>query len=84
MPNLKRIVKQYNLENKFIQEFSSMALASAETKTNYGSIANCCRGKIKSAGGFIWKYDDDYFRVKSDPLDKYLFHEDIDLDNDEW
>ena len=73
MANLKRIVKQYDLKNNFIKEFLSMESASIETKTNYGSIANCCRGKRKTANGFIWKYDDNYFRVKSDALDKELF-----------
>lgn len=23
---------------------------------NQGHISQCCKGKLKSAGGFIWKY----------------------------
>lgn len=23
---------------------------------NRGNISQCCKGKLKSAGGFIWKY----------------------------
>lgn len=30
--------------------------ASKELKINEGSIVSCCRGRYKSAGGFIWKY----------------------------
>lgn len=30
--------------------------ASKELKINEGSIVSCCRGRYKSAGGFIWEY----------------------------
>ena len=30
--------------------------ASNELKINEGSIVSCCRGRYKSAGGFIWRY----------------------------
>ena len=32
--------------------------ASEELGIDKDSIANCCRGKTKSSGGFIWKYKD--------------------------
>ena len=31
-------------------------LESKETGINYSCITACCRGKQKTAGGYIWKY----------------------------
>ena len=33
-----------------------MQLAANELKINLGCMCACCRGKRKTAGGFIWKY----------------------------
>jgi hypothetical protein len=39
-----------------IKEYSSMHKAENETDIFNGSICACCKGKLKTAGGFIWKY----------------------------
>lgn len=50
-------VVQINIKtNEQIKQFCSMLQASIETKTSYNSISMCCRGKLKTAGGFIWRY----------------------------
>ena len=36
--------------------FESMSMASIETSACLSSISNCCKGKIKTAGGYHWKY----------------------------
>lgn len=49
----KRKVNQYDLEGNFIKEWSSVT----EAKKHYkGDIGACCRGKQKTAGGYIWKF----------------------------
>ena len=53
---LRKKVGQYDLENNLIQEFESLREASRQLNIDCGSISKCCRGKIKSAGGYIWKY----------------------------
>lgn len=47
-------VLQYNLEGNLIKEWSYLSEA---TRFNKGDIQACCVGKQKTAGGFIWKYN---------------------------
>ena len=81
MGNIRRAVKQFSLDGKEIAVFDKMEDAAKKTGTNYGSIANCCRGKIKTANGFIWRYENSKLKPKKDPLDKLLFDENF---NDEY
>jgi group I intron endonuclease len=56
----KRWVKaeQYSKDHTFIKEWSSIKEAGEVLGIERGSISGCCRGKYKSAGGFIWKHKD--------------------------
>jgi hypothetical protein len=38
-------------------EFESINEAARHTGINLGNIGSCCRGKLNTAGGLIWKYD---------------------------
>lgn len=49
-------VSQYTLGGVFIKEYPSIIEAGRNTGINYSSICQCCLGKRKSAGGYIWKY----------------------------
>lgn len=52
-----RPVQMYDKKtNVFIAEFESMKIAMERTGIHKESISEVCRGKLKSAGGFIWKY----------------------------
>lgn len=51
-----RSVIQYDLNMNFIKEWDSIACASKELGIGGNSITTCCKGKYKSAGGYIWKY----------------------------
>lgn len=53
-----KITLQYTKSGDFICEWPSVN--EVERKLGYlaSNIASCCRGKIKSAYGFIWKYKD--------------------------
>jgi len=52
---MKSII-QYDLNDNIINEFKSSVLASKGTNISRSSISYCCRGVLKSAGGFIWSY----------------------------
>ena len=55
----KTNVVQYSLNGEKLKEYKSMAEASRETGTPRASISHVCRGKIKTAGGFVWRYASD-------------------------
>ena len=43
-------------ENSSVVEFNSITEASKTLGINISSISNCCAGRTKSAGGYIWIY----------------------------
>lgn len=51
-------VDQYTKSGKFIKTYSNAREASIETKSDYRSISKVCNNVRKSAGGFIWKFND--------------------------
>ena len=54
--NPSKPVLQYSKDGIFIAEYPSTQEAERQTGCYHGSICNCCKGKLKSTGGFIWKY----------------------------
>lgn len=52
----KRCVEQLDRDNKFIKKWNSIEEASKKLKICNHNISYCCSGKLKSAGGYIWKY----------------------------
>ena len=49
-------VLQYSKSGEFIAEYPSIKEAERQTGCYKSHICACCKGKYKSAGGFIWKY----------------------------
>ena len=54
-----KCVAQYDLDDNLIRIWDYAKQASEELGINHGSICSCCKGKYKSAGGFIWKYHEE-------------------------
>lgn len=52
----RKPILQYTKEGDFINEWTSGREASIVLCINRGNITNCCQGKLKSAGGFVWSY----------------------------
>ena len=50
-------VKQFNLEGVLLKTWNSVEEAKINTKV--GHLDSCCRGERKTAGGYIWKYEND-------------------------
>jgi len=51
-----RCIKQYSKDGSFIAEYESIAEAARILGISPGNIPSTCRGKHKSAGGYIWRY----------------------------
>ena len=49
-------VSQYDKNNNFISDYTSIREAATKNKIDESSIVKVCKGKYKTAGGFIWKY----------------------------
>ena len=54
-PNKKK-VNQFNKDYFLIEMFNSITDATIKTEIVRSSIRQCCLGKRKSAGGYIWRY----------------------------
>lgn len=54
--NKKRIYQIDKRTNNIINCFDSIAEASNSVGVNYNNIHRVCKGKAKTAGGYIWKY----------------------------
>lgn len=53
--NTKPIL-QFSKNGELIAEYSSLTEASRQTGCHQGCICECCKGKRKSTGGYIWRY----------------------------
>lgn len=58
--NSKRIkVCQYSLNGELIAIYDGQREAARKLNIDSSSITKCCKGKIKTVGGYIWKYNDE-------------------------
>lgn len=53
-----KAVLQFTLDNILVKEFPSAKQAYRETGFAFSNICACCKGKQKTAYGFIWRYKD--------------------------
>lgn len=51
-------VSQFTLEGEFIKTYPSAMEVERQIGIAQSNIGACCRGKYKTAGGFIWKFSD--------------------------
>ena len=47
---------QYTKDGEFIREWTSAKESSRVLVIDNSHITACCKGKLKSAGGFVWRY----------------------------
>ena len=53
-----RKVAQYSIDGKLLKIWICIADVKRELGINRSNISECCNGKRKTAGGYIWKYID--------------------------
>lgn len=49
-------VLQYDMDGNFVKEWDSIKNAANGTQTKMSNICHCCKGRLKSTGGYIWRY----------------------------
>lgn len=52
----KKPILQYTKDGEFVAEWQNPYVVQKQTGINENCIRQCCRGRYKSAGGFIWMY----------------------------
>lgn len=55
----KRKINQYSPEGIFIKTWDKIRSAANKLKVDESSVSKCCRGKQKTAAGFMWRYADE-------------------------
>lgn len=58
LSNSTKKIIQYDLQMNKIKVFNSQVEASKELKINNSNISSCCKEKVKTAGGFIFKFSE--------------------------
>jgi len=53
----RKVLLQYDLNNKFIKKWTSATEASRFFKVSSDAIMNCARGLSKTSCGYVWKYE---------------------------
>ena len=53
---ISKRIAQYSKDGIYIKEYASIKEAEEETGIFKSNISRACYGKLKSAGGFIWKF----------------------------
>lgn len=54
----KRVIK-LSQDSIIIAKYNTITQAAKENNMNISNISAVCRGKAKTAGGYIWKFDDE-------------------------
>lgn len=62
-------IEQYSLEGEFLRKWKS--IKEARTVTGITSIGDVLRGRQKTAGGFIWMYEDKLYKPSYSRRKKY-------------
>lgn len=58
-------ISQYGMDNKLINVYGSVNEAGRQLNIQFTNIAKCARGERKTAGGFIWKYENNIPTINS-------------------
>ncbi len=61
MKNIIRSILQYDLNNNFIMEYSSLTIASKKLNIDCSSITKCAKNKRNTAGGYKWVYRENVY-----------------------
>ena len=73
-PNSRSVI-QCDLDMNFIAKYKSISEASRKSKIRRNGINDNCTGKLKTAGGYIWRYadsDDTTYSVEESAQAQYI------------
>lgn len=57
LKNKTKPILQYDLKFNFIKRWESASAVEKELMINASSIRQCCKSNVKTAGGYIWRYE---------------------------
>lgn len=52
-----KAIKQYRIDGSYVASYPSINNAARTLNIKHYNIIACCKGKRKTAGGYIWKYE---------------------------
>lgn len=55
-PEKSKQVEQLDKHGNLLATYPSINEAERLTRTNHSHICECCQGKLKSTGGYVWRY----------------------------
>lgn len=67
--HLRKEICQYNKKGELLSEYESISKAHEKTNIPVGSISQCCNKKLKTAGGYIWRFKGEIFSKPSNRSD---------------
>lgn len=56
--HLANAIKKYGIDNSLLNRFNSITDATKSINKDTSHIVSCCKGRRKTAYGFIWKYEE--------------------------
>jgi hypothetical protein len=66
LPRNRKPIVQLSLDNKEIRVYDSISIAARITGVTNTTISTCAKGKYRTAGGYKWKYLDEYEKHGTD------------------
>ena len=57
-PSNSKCVGMYTDDGALLREYPSVTDAARDVGNHSGNISACCKGKVKHASGYVWKYID--------------------------
>ena len=70
---IEKAVAQYDTEGNLVETFESGLKAHYKTGAHFTDISSCANGKLKSSGGFMWRFvTDDTVPLKIKPYKRDL------------
>lgn len=52
----RKVVMQLTLEGELVKIWESLTEAAEKNGMSIAAICRCCKGEVKTSGGYIWKY----------------------------
>ena len=59
MAKAKKVLQFSMYSGRFINKYDSLTEASIKTKTNLKNISDVCRNKLRTANGYVWRFEGD-------------------------
>lgn len=66
-------ILQFTREMEFIKRWESATQVERELGIDQGNICMCCKGKIKTCGGYVWGYEKDYEKIPFKVFDLTIY-----------